>query len=121
MLHHTFPNGRVEMDALSLDLTGMDPAEALLALDRIDDKAFDVWKDFCAQVSEARDRITNTGSIYGNARAIALADAGENPKVCSECFGKGGVLIAHEDTGNSVWNTCPQCGGTRHAGPVILP
>ncbi|AZV00245.1 hypothetical protein [Paracoccus kondratievae] len=121
MLHHTFPHGRVEMDGLSVDLTNLSPEDALLALDRADDKAFDIWKDMCSQISEARDRIQNTGSIFGNAKAIALASREDNPKVCNRCLGKGGVLVSHPDTGCDVWNDCPQCYGTRRAGPVILP
>ena len=119
MLHHTFPDGRLVMDRLSLDLSNMSADDALLELDRADDKAFDIWRDFCSQITEARDRITNTGSIYGNVRAIALADATDNPTVCRTCLGKGGVNIANEDFGGNVWNTCPTCGGTRHAGPTI--
>jgi len=120
-IHHIFPDGRLSMDGLSADLSGMTAEQALAELDRLDDLAFDIWKDFGAQITEARDRIQNTGSIFGNAKAIALASREDNPKVCNRCLGKGGVLVAHPDTGCDVWNTCPQCYGTRRAGPVILP
>jgi len=118
MFHHNFPNGRIEMDSLALDLSAMDAKDALRALDVIDDQAFDIWKDFCAQVSEARLRIQNTGSIHGNAVTYPVDRSGAD-RYCTECAGLGYIAIWHADSERHVASTCPACGGCKTDGFVI--
>lgn len=120
MIRHEFPTGSVEMEPIQLRLAGIDPDNALAAIDRARDDAWQIARDFNQRLDDAEALIRNTGSIFGNAMPVAVDISGSR-MICRACTGSGLFPVYNADSDMTVYQTCPHCGGTRMQGPVILP
>lgn len=117
-IRHQFPTGIVEMQPIVLSLGSVDADTALDAIERAKDDAWQIVRDFNAALNDAERLILNTGSIYGH-KATAPLDNSASMVLCRTCTGSGLAYTFDYDTDRAVWGTCPDCGGSKLAGPVV--
>ena len=118
MIRHEFPTGVVEMEQIQLRLAGIEADSALKAIERAREDAWAVLSDFRAALDDAEALIRNTGSIYGNARPVPVDITG-SWALCRTCTGSGLYPVYNADQDATVYQTCPDCGGSKMHGPTI--
>ena len=117
-VRHEFHTGVVVMEQIHLRLAGIEAETALAAIERAREDAWAVLSEFQAALNDAEALIRNTGSIYGNAMPGPV-DISGSWALCRACSGSGVFPVYHADTDRAVFQTCPDCGGSRMHGPTI--